>query len=79
MSSERTTLQRNPRSFPYELRTFPARMVDGKVPEEVATWQQGVSLGFHGNVPTPETNRNVTSGTTEHTAVAASMRISELR
>ena len=57
MSSERTTLQRSPRSFPYELRSFPARLVDGKVPEEVATWQQGVSLGFHGDAATAETTR----------------------
>jgi len=55
MSNERTT--RNPRSFPYELRTFPSRLVEGEVPGEVAKWQQAVSLGFYGDVPTPEIAR----------------------
>src|SRR6185312_13956822 len=49
MDKERATSQRNPRSFPYELRTFPSRMVDGEVPHEVARWQDAVALGFHGD------------------------------
>lgn len=50
MSNEHTpTHQRSPRSFPYELRTFPARVVDGQIPDEVEKWQQAVTLGFHGN------------------------------
>src|SRR6185312_4372815 len=54
MDKEHSTSQRNPRSFPYELRTFPSRMVDGEVPDEVARWQDAVSLGFHGDsVPAP--------------------------
>ncbi|MFC8304556.1 GNAT family N-acetyltransferase [Specibacter sp. NPDC057265] len=43
--------ERNPRSFPYELRTFPSRLAEGKVPDEVVKWQHAVSLGFHGNAP----------------------------
>ncbi len=49
MDKERSTSQRNLRSFPYELRTFPSRVVDGGVPVEVARWQDAVSLGFHGD------------------------------
>lgn len=45
---------RNPRSFPYELRTFPSRLVDGKVPADVVAWMQAVSLGFHGDTLTEE-------------------------
>lgn len=51
MTTERTNLGR---SFPYELRTFPSRLVDGEVPSEVAAWQQAVSLGFYGDSLTPE-------------------------
>lgn len=47
------TLQ--PDSFPYELKSFPSRLVDGELPAEVAAWTQAVSLGFHGGSPTPET------------------------
>ncbi len=54
MSSEHSTHSRNPRSFPYELRTFPSRLAEGKVPEEVAAWQQAVSLGFHGDATSAE-------------------------
>ncbi len=43
--------ERNPRSFPYELRTFPSKLVDGLVPDEVVKWQHAVSLGFHGDAP----------------------------
>ncbi|MGO4385665.1 GNAT family N-acetyltransferase [Specibacter sp. RAF43] len=49
MSTERDTS--NPRSFPYALRSFPVRLADGLVPDEVARWSQAVSLGFYGNVP----------------------------
>lgn len=42
--------ERNPRSFPYELRSFPSRLVEGAVPDEVMKWQHAVSLGFHGNI-----------------------------
>ncbi|AIY00373.1 hypothetical protein ART_0774 [Arthrobacter sp. PAMC 25486] len=64
MSIERTaTHQRSPRSFPYELRTFPSRVVDGEVPDEVAKWQQAVSLGFHGNsTGTGEETRTYATG-----------------
>ncbi|NVM99256.1 GNAT family N-acetyltransferase [Arthrobacter sp. SDTb3-6] len=52
MSTEREPSTRNPRPFPYELRTFPVRPADdGGVPDEVAKWTQAVSLGFYGNVP----------------------------
>ncbi|WP_104091599.1 GNAT family N-acetyltransferase [Arthrobacter sp. GMC3] len=54
MSTARESTIRNPRSFPYELRTFPSRLVAGEVPDEVAKWQQAVSLGFYGDVTTPE-------------------------
>jgi predicted acetyltransferase len=54
MSTERDPSTRNPRPFPYELRTFPMRLVDGKVPDEVAKWTQAVALGFYGNAPTAE-------------------------
>lgn len=40
----------NPRSFPYELRTFPSRLEEGKVPDEVLKWERAVSLGFHGGI-----------------------------
>ncbi len=46
--------ERNPRSFPYELRTFPVRLVDGEVPDEVTTWEQAVAMGFYGDVSTAE-------------------------
>lgn len=42
--------ERNPRSFPYELRTFPVRFDDGEVPDEVTKWAQAVGLGFYGDV-----------------------------
>lgn len=51
MSTERDTSHRHPRPFPYELRTFPVRLADGKVPDEVAKWSQAVALGFYGNAP----------------------------
>ncbi|WP_315913720.1 GNAT family N-acetyltransferase [Arthrobacter sp. lap29] len=54
MSNEHSTRQRAPRSFPYELRTFPCRLVDGEVPAELSAWIQAVALGFHGDAPTPE-------------------------
>ncbi|MCU6480887.1 putative acetyltransferase [Arthrobacter silviterrae] len=54
MSHEREIPGRNPRSFPYELRSFPVRLVDGVVPEEVAKWSQAVALGFYGDAPTGE-------------------------
>ncbi|WP_154605365.1 MULTISPECIES: GNAT family N-acetyltransferase [Arthrobacter] len=54
MSNARETPTRSPRSFPYELRTFPSRLVDGEVPEEVAKWQQAVALGFYADVPSLE-------------------------
>ncbi|PYI65289.1 GNAT family N-acetyltransferase [Arthrobacter livingstonensis] len=52
MSTERETSTRNPRPFPYELRTFPVRLVQGKVPDEVARWSEAVALGFYANAPT---------------------------
>lgn len=54
MTNEHSTRQRTPRPFPYELRTFPCRLVDGEVPAEVGAWIQAVALGFHGDAPTPE-------------------------
>ncbi|MEO8221761.1 MAG: GNAT family N-acetyltransferase [Specibacter sp.] len=42
------------RSFPYELRTFPSRLVDGNVPPELAKWSQAVALGFHGDTLSDE-------------------------
>lgn len=47
------TPSKETRSFPYELRTFPARMVNGEVPGDVAKWQQAVALGFHGSSTSP--------------------------
>ena len=44
-------INRQSRSFPYELRSFPSRFVEGKVPSEVAHWMQAVTLGFHGDAP----------------------------
>jgi predicted acetyltransferase len=54
MSTDREPSSRHPRPFPYELRTFPVRLVDGEVPAEVASWTQAVALGFYGNAPTLE-------------------------
>lgn len=51
------TTQRHERNFPYELRTFPARLVEGELPEEIRKWQQAVSLGFYGAEPTPEKSK----------------------
>ncbi|MHA7304669.1 GNAT family N-acetyltransferase [Arthrobacter sp. TMN-49] len=42
------------RSFPYELRTFPSRRVEGKVSSELSKWADAVALGFHGDVLTDE-------------------------
>ncbi len=54
MMPEREPTTRSPRSFPYELRTFPIRLVGGKVPGEVVAWSQAVVLGFYGNAPSNE-------------------------
>ena len=42
-------INRQTRPFPYELRSFPSRLVDGKVSAELAKWMQAVTLGFHGD------------------------------
>ncbi len=42
-------INRQSRSFPYELRSFPSRLVEGNVPPELANWMQAVTLGFHGD------------------------------
>lgn len=52
MTTERPATHRNPRSFPYTLRTFPTRLVDGEVPDEVLKWTHAVALGFYGPAPT---------------------------
>lgn len=49
---------RQTRSFPYELRTFPIRFEDGAVSGETANWIQAVAMGFYGNAPTPEMSKH---------------------
>ncbi|MFQ4148926.1 GNAT family N-acetyltransferase [Arthrobacter sp. LAPM80] len=44
-------------SFPYELKTFPSRLVDGELSPEIAPWIQAVAMGFHGDAPTPEISK----------------------
>ncbi|MGA7206423.1 MAG: GNAT family N-acetyltransferase [Specibacter sp.] len=41
-------------AFPYELRTFPVQLVDGKAPDAVIKWSEAVALGFYGDVPSAE-------------------------
>lgn len=36
-------------AFPYELRTFPVRVVDGEVSEDVVKWSEAVAAGFYGD------------------------------
>lgn len=59
MSQARDTSTRQQRSFPYELRSFPVRTVDGEVPGDIDHWMKAVSLGFYGNAPTPEIARRL--------------------
>ena len=54
MTAAHETSTRNQRPFPYALRSFSLRFVDGKIPAEVTHWIQAVALGFYGNAPTPE-------------------------
>ena len=39
---------------PYELRTFPVQLVEGKASDEVIKWSEAVALGFYGEVPSAE-------------------------
>ncbi|POH57220.1 GNAT family N-acetyltransferase [Arthrobacter glacialis] len=47
-------ISRATRSFPYELRTFPVRRVDGKISPELSKWAEAVALGFHGDAMTED-------------------------
>ncbi|WP_425861402.1 GNAT family N-acetyltransferase [Arthrobacter sp. TWP1-1] len=58
MTAAHETSTRNQRPFPYALRSFSIRFVDGEIPGEVAHWIQAVALGFYGNAPTPDMSKH---------------------
>ncbi|WP_125612301.1 GNAT family N-acetyltransferase [Specibacter cremeus] len=57
MTTDRTTVLRHPRAFPYELRSFPSRLEDGEVPGRLLQWIQAAVFGFYGEAPDPEDMR----------------------